>query len=82
MLYLIVGSEILKVHPKSVSTFNNGAPGQNCRERARYTVYFHKCTLNLQERNFLSIPWSEKDNEQDLLESRQPLTGTHGWLKR
>ena len=69
MLYLIVGSKIRKVQPKSVSTCNNTSSGQNCREWARYIVNFHDRVLELEEGNVLSIPWSEKDNEQDLLES-------------
>jgi len=64
-----VGSEIFKVQPESVSTFNNTSSGQKDREWARYTVNFHNRILELEERNILSIPWSEKDNEQVLLES-------------
>lgn len=80
MFNLIVGSESPKVNLEPVSTLNNTTSGQNSCHWPGQTINLHDSILELREINVLSIPWSEKENEQDLAcrvddHSQVPMVG-------
>lgn len=80
MFNLIVGSESPKVNLEPVSTLKNSTSGQSSCHWPGQTINLHDSILELREIKVLSIPWSEKGNEEDLEgrvddHSQEPMVG-------
>ena len=79
MFNLIVGSESPKVNLEPVSALKNSTSGQSSCHWPGQTINLHDSILELREIKVLSIPWSEKENEdlEDRVDdhSQEPMVG-------